>query len=328
MKRLFRLLLLVLVAVPMATLGAARFSMADELAEAVEFWQAEAFWCTATSPHFPSKEILGDPLDCDDGDMTLFNGLLCLSGEESGCSAVRDSQSADGQWWRSPKRKGWQSPGHVSFSPDQSRGVLHYAIISGDQSRFSLWLSWLETNRPCLVKLGSFCVQRGWPRFCTDDPDKRCTLRPADCVRIEMVAEQLGVDGGVCRRALRELNIPEDILLPLDEFILGSAIVNDPGYSLHLVAADILLARSLNFNTTKIRQAAQVLASREPQNPLFQYLHVGSNETVRAQLLSICPSASRKSSYRFQWVWERKPKAESWKESMYWECIFLANLLQ
>lgn len=53
---------------------------ADELSDRDAFWRTKVFTCTtATGQAFPSKEVVGQPQDCDDGDMTLFNGLLCAS---------------------------------------------------------------------------------------------------------------------------------------------------------------------------------------------------------------------------------------------------------
>lgn len=302
---------------------------ASELSERRQFWETQAFWCGAATVPFPSKEALGHPDDCDDGDMTLFNGLLCASGVASGCDAIARAQGSDGRWWRSPRRIGWEAPEHdVSFSPDQSLGVLLYALTTRDSAAFARWTGWLESNRACAIEIADRCVQRGWLRFCRDDADKRCTLRPADCVRIEMAALTLGVDGGVCRRVMKELNLPEDALLDIDEFLVGSAAVNDPGYPLHLVGVGLMLARLNGVDTPKLRQAAGILAARVPGNPFFQFLHSGATSSVMTAMLQLCPAPDRVSTNRFQWVWEREPKPESWRESMYWECVFLSNLLE
>ncbi|MER9632581.1 hypothetical protein [Mesorhizobium sp. M0296] len=300
---------------------------ADELTDRDSFWRKQAFLCSVSAYPFPSKEVKGQPQDCDDGDMTLFNGLLCAAGEGAGCDAVARSQSADGRWWRSPRRIGMEAPANdVSFSPDQSLGVLLYVLQVGDKARFSSWLSWIEGNRPCLTKLGGKCFQYGWLRFCTDDFDKRCTLRPGDCVRLEEVARRLGVDSSLCRRILRELGLPTDVMRPLGDFLLGAAAANDPGYPQHLVGVDILIARMLGVDATKVNQAAAILAARTADNPFFQYLSGGAADDVRAKLLLTCPSPQRLSGNRFQWTWERVAKPNAWQESMYWDCIFLGDL--
>ena len=65
---------------------------AGELADRRLDWTVTASTCDG----WPSKD------DCDDGDMTLFSGLLCGSGEPSGCAAVRASRSGSG---RRPDRR-------------------------------------------------------------------------------------------------------------------------------------------------------------------------------------------------------------------------------
>lgn len=292
------------------------------------FWEASAFFCPTTGQPFPSKELLGNPADCDDGDMTLFNGLLCASGDERGCSAVALAQGPDGRWWRSPRRIGWEAPEHdVSFSPDQSLGVLLYVMEHRDSDRFSRWLNWLENNRACMIELADHCLQRGWLRFCRDDPDKRCTLRPADCLRLELVGSAIGVDGRLCQRILAELRLENQMIMPLEDWILSSALVNEPGYPMHLVGVSILLARKAGPNSPKLALAAEALALRAPDNPLFAYLASGATEAVKASLRSNCPSKDRPSSNRSQWTWERVAKPESWRDSMYWECVFLSRML-
>jgi hypothetical protein len=297
-----------------------------DLAASVAYWESRAFFCTDNGLRFPSKESRSsDP--CDDGDMTLFNGLLCASGDARGCDAVQRAQGADGRWWRSPRRIGWEAPDHdVSFSPDQALGVLLYVVSTGDAASFSKWLSWIENNRACLIAVGGRCVQNGWLRFCRDDRDKRCALRPADCVRIEALAGRLGVDGGLCRRVMKELGLPEEVLLPVEDFLLGAAAANERGYPLHLAAVGVFLAQRAGLDTPKLRHAAATIATREPENPFFQFLSEGKTDAVRSKLLATCPAPERPSGFRFQWTWEREPNIESWKESMYWECIFLAAL--
>lgn len=312
-----------------AILNIASPALADDLSDRDAFWRQKTFSCIAISPSFPSKEVLGQPQDCEDGDMTLFNGLLCTAGENAGCDAVARAQGPDGRWWRSPRRIGWEAPTHdVSFSPDQSLGVMLYAVQTRDSTRFARWLAWIESNRPCLVTIGNSCIKYGWLRFCTDDADKRCTLRPDDCVNIEQVAIKLGVDGTLCRRIMHELGLSDDALKPLGDFLLASSAVNDPGFPQHLAAVHILLALRLGVDTAKAGQAATILATRTANNPFFAYLNEGATPSVVAAVLSTCPAQDRPSSNRFQWTWERVMKPNSWGESMYWECIFLGDLMR
>src|SRR5690348_11546418 len=81
---------------------------AGELTERRAAWHAGAPRCG----EFPSKEA------CEDGDTTLFNGLLCASGEPLGCRAVQRAQGADGRFWRSPRRVDGNLGQPKSFSRD------------------------------------------------------------------------------------------------------------------------------------------------------------------------------------------------------------------
>jgi hypothetical protein len=75
-----------------ALCGATRDRLeATPLDDAMTYWRAKAFHCTDNGKDFPSKERMPtakDPSPCEDGDMTLFNGLLCAAGESIGCDAV------------------------------------------------------------------------------------------------------------------------------------------------------------------------------------------------------------------------------------------------
>lgn len=302
----------------------------DELKDRRAFWEddGQAFYCQASANPFPSKYAVADVHHCDDGDMTLFNGLLCSAGDARGCDAVRDAQGPDGRWWRSPRRIGWEAPAHdVSFSPDQSLGVLLFALERRETQPFAAWLAWIASNRPCQITVGDKCLKRGWLRFCSDDFDNRCALRPADCVRLELVAVALGVDGSLCRKVMKELGMPSSILLPIEDFLLASASANDLGFPLHLAAVGVLVAKKSGVASARLNDAAAIIASRDPENPFFVWLNDGKPGMVTNTLLRRCPSPERRSTIRFQWTWEREYSVHSWQESMYWECIFIAELL-
>lgn len=178
---------------------------------------------------FPSKGTRKDMLpeafpgaSCDDGDQTLFNGLLCASGIEDGCVAVAQAQAESGRWYRSPHRK-WLWSNFCfkagtdekskdfrdlcanGFSPDMSLGVMLYAVKKKDANAYRRWLHWLDAEaantKICSVQpdgtIGSDCQTIEWPRVCTHDlgyseepaPFKifgkeggRCALRPPDAL--------------------------------------------------------------------------------------------------------------------------------------------------
>jgi hypothetical protein len=182
--------------------------MANQLDE----WRKYAYMCEAAPDKvpFPSKpETDGrNPGPCDDGDMTLFNGLLCYSGESIACDAVRRSQTSDGRFWRSPLRAQTNNlhyeegqrfsanQGHdKSFSDDMEAGVLLWAIKTKNDpnTRAALinWFKWMSNNRPCIQPRlldwcptwddwrrscpGEGCVLRNLPRYCDD---AACTMQP------------------------------------------------------------------------------------------------------------------------------------------------------
>jgi hypothetical protein len=193
--------LLLTLAFVLSSLAGAPIS-ADELGEHRQFWEQSAFLCAAPGMFtpaptpFPSKIGPGSasPQLCDDGDMTLFNGLLCAAGDQRGCAAVKASQDRDGRFWRSPRRLGMDSSNgsDVSFSEDQALGVMLYLLQSNDASAFDNWAIWVASHRPCLVMKNGTCDLPGWPRFCTDDSDNRCAMRPMNCLVLDFLADRFG----------------------------------------------------------------------------------------------------------------------------------------
>ena len=167
-------------------------SLPNSLNERIKLWRKQVKYCDADGNivseapgAFPTKES-DDPGKraanlCNDGDMLLFNGLLCASGEEIGCSAVRDSfDEKTHQWWRSPaKRKaGKDNPEEPNLNSDQVLGLLLYVLEKHDGDRLREWLEWVRGM--------------GSPkRFCSLDTSK-CYFRPEDCSLILLVGMTVG----------------------------------------------------------------------------------------------------------------------------------------
>jgi predicted nucleic acid-binding Zn-ribbon protein len=177
-----------------------------------------AKWCPGLIGHFdsfPSKaprrppnlttpddegEDEGDQhTSCDDGDQTMYNGMLCAVGFAAGCTAVAQAQDTDGRWFRSPHRRwvwtarckdllDWESQGTPNkymlyqkrcaygFSPDHNLGVLLYVLTQKNVAAYQKWLNWLNRNSETtkLCKEGGAptddCWERIiWPRVCTED---------------------------------------------------------------------------------------------------------------------------------------------------------------
>jgi hypothetical protein len=331
---------------------------ADELADRVAFWRQKAFLCESGASKFPSKYSSSDPSHCEDGDMTLFNGLLCASGEKQGCDGVAGSQqikdSDKGRWWRSPRRIGWDSTnGHdVSFSPDQALGVLHYIVATKDVAAFDQWIDWINNHRqpvtreqvkelfasanapPLLLELAAALIAAlpPHPTYCTDDHDLRCALRPGDCELINSVGKALGRSPDVCRGYLffdTVSAIVSQTGLKLPNLLsAGASRFNEPDYPLHLAAVQVFLLTIVEKPDPLLTSAARTLADRDKLNPFFAYL-AGDLDKARSLTLSECPTAAAPSMGEPQeWAWERASSEKRWLRSMYWDCIFMANLLK
>lgn len=330
MRRLFNICAIALLFAAYATCASS-----TPLSDALVFWEPpQALLCSATGAPYPSKYSAGDPTHCDDGDMTLFNGLLCAAGDSRGCDGVRLSQGGDGRWWRSPRRIGWTYPNHdVSFSPDQALSVMLYAVGSRNVNAFDRWLQWISDNRPCLIKVGGNCLKKGWLRYCTDDiPDKRCTFRPGDCTYLKATANYLGsAMANLCEDVLDDLGsgvapFPKNLILSVPAQALASATANTPGFPLHLAAVGLFLARTMGLKDSDLDAAGRELVAKQGENPFFQYLSLGKVQSVTDQLLALCPTPANPSGNRSQWAWERDQAEQAWKDSMYWDCMFLGKL--
>lgn len=286
-------------------------------AESQTLTDAENFWrqdVVRTCDGFPSKE------NCDDGDSVIFNGLLCLVGEDAGCATVRASQDADGRFWRSPRR----NPGNLgepkSFSRDQTLGVLLYLVRTQDRDAALRWQNWIYDNRYCSIKnpLSGGCSVYGY-RVCRDD-NEICDLRPATWALFERVWKYLDLSTTREMRKNESMDVSDVEMVAVDRA--------KPGYELHLKAVASLLRLTMASSVSKTRDIIEKLHDRQRQNPFFQALREGTHEGVVQRVLDVCPKPWDNLGFRrYQWAWERDTSSEAWRESMGWDCIFMARLL-
>ncbi|MER8369675.1 hypothetical protein [Mesorhizobium sp. M1378] len=194
----------------------------DEIPSAlIDAWAKQGDLCVVpgTKKGFPSKGTLGKPehgrprnpqsaqdsaYNCDDGDMTNYNGMLCAVGDQRGCDAVRNAQDADGRFYRSPHRR-WMWAARCyskenpfdekrfreqcanGLSPDMNLGILLYVIATRDAGAYDRWLNWLDANAATteLCKLDAdnkpYDCQRTlpWPRVCPVDLGYTGNKKPA-----------------------------------------------------------------------------------------------------------------------------------------------------
>jgi hypothetical protein len=272
-------------------------------------WESVAPTCAGA----PSKD------GCDDGDMTLFNGLLCGSGETRGCDAVRAAQGPDGRFWRSPRR----NPGNLgqpnSFSRDMTLGVLVYLATTHDTGAAQRWLSWIDRNRPCSIKLpfGGSCLVHAQYRVCTDDDNGRCNIDPGLWALMGRVWTVLGLP--LHSEMTKWAGWDGDLESWLTDF-------TSAGYTLHLKAVAIYVREKLGISLGWRLDNAQTLVDKQPLNPFFQYLHDGPTDDVAGRVLALCPQPGS-TAPRTQWAWERSDDGQAWLQSMDWDCVFMANLL-
>lgn len=300
----------------------------DVQAEAVpseleEHWRRIAPRCESNYWNFPAKR---DGSECDDGDVTLFAGLLCYSGEQAGCEAVSDAQDSNGRWFRSPRRKATNNLNKPnSFSPDMALGAQLYIVATRNIHALQSWLNWMDNARPCWIGTGDNCLRGPFLRFCPDDNEGGCTVRPTDAALMWALSDRFNVwpPETNTQNLFRQAGSNFATMIWLDSQL------NKPGYSQHLVAVEILLLRALGYNSNDLlERAAQSLSARQPRNPFFAYLAFGRTAAVRDLVVSQCPGLGETPPVTDEWAWERSDDQEAWKKSMVWDCIFMANLLK
>jgi hypothetical protein len=124
-----------------------------------------------------------------------------------------------------------------------------------------------------------------------------------------------------------EFNHPCTGAYPTELLALGAAAINEANYPLHLAAVEIFLLKVQGDTSPYIQAGGALLAGRDNGNPFFVYLSEGPSANVRSLVLSECPSPKSPSTGKHQWSWERPSADMAWKESMYWDCIFMGRLL-
>lgn len=289
------------------------FAYSEELSDIdqiLSFWRTWSPQCES----YPSKQ------DCDDGDMTLFNGLLCASGESLGCEAVRLSQAEDGGWYRSPRLVGTRGTNKTSFSRDMSMGAMLYLVKTRDINAAESWLNWINKNRPCVLEnpFGDGCLSYGFHRYCRDEKNQSCTLTPASWGIMDKVWRYLGLNPSGQMAFYRGMD---------EDFSVLEAMFNS-GYARHLKGVYSLLLHLMDKSPDIQNRLNSILASAQPNNPFFRYLEEGKTDEIKELVLELCPAPSEgEPSRKAQWSWERDEDERAWKDSMGWDCIFMANLL-
>lgn len=297
------------------------------------FWEENALLCEGVGfAPFPTKRRDAQK-GCEDGDMTLFNGLLCASGDARGCSAVRASlDEATGLWHRSPRIKqlGYNDRGNADSSPDMALGVQLYLTVSKDVAAARKWFDFLNQTYLCLPSPSDPCPSM-LPKFCKHDD---CVMRPQDLlmlkVTVDYLQQQVGfgaLPAGPLQDALSQAKGSNAAMLEL------LARVQRPGFPPHLVAVGIWTMRLSGRTEPRLDTAAKVLAGRFPSNPFFLWMSGSKKDDVEASLMRQCPADLAQQIHPWDdWQWEsygaRADGSLPSQHSSMWDCIFMANLVR
>lgn len=265
---------------------------------------------------------LGDPSkeSCDDGDMTLFNGLLCAAGVNVGCDAVKRAQSSSGQWWRSPRRIDDRIWDKNQFSKDMAMGVLLYLVKTKDRSAAQRWWSWMADNRPCIIEnpFNGGCIKHGEYRLCRRHENETCTINPGLYDLMGRAWRFIGMTPPDRMRQFTGVDENTEELL---------ASTTPTGYQLHLRGVTILLNMLMNYKVPNQRRLAQILLRRQPENIFFRFLAEGRSTKFQNLFTQQCAISVPGGNYKkWQWAWERDTKEKAWSEKMFWDCIFIHRL--
>lgn len=230
-----------------------------------------------------------------DGDAMLWSGLLCLSGDSVGCETAQRSFGTDGRAWRSPGRV--NNDNEDTFSRDMFLGAMAYLAATRDTNTAAKYLTWLQghENRLCL----SACDMTTTTWAVMGDVWQYLDLPRTNKMKNAQYLDELGQ--------------------------LSGAIFNE-GYSLHLVAVNVLIRQKIGKNSLAWKAVAKTIVDRRPNNPFFVYLHLGKSNKVIDLSLEQMPREIPHN--RSEWVFERDPDdVESWNNSMLWEWVMLYNLM-
>lgn len=236
--------------------------------------------------------------NCDDGDIMMYSGLLCLSGEEIGHQTVLRSVDETGRAWRSPRRINNEPEGN-SFSRDMLSGMLGCIIKHKDKELAQRFWAYTQS-------IGG--------KLCPDATDNKCTMLPTTLGLLKQVWTYIGLEPTT---AMKLGGVIDDIGL------LAQSQTRD-GYELDLSVIHIFLRQRMDTYNSVLKKAAQIASERQPENPWFELVYNGKTEKFIDLFLAQAPE--EKPLRQFQWSITRNTAEQSWKDSMGWEFKFLYNL--
>jgi hypothetical protein len=261
---------------------------------------------------------------CDQGDLALFAGLMCLSGEKDRCEDVRRSQAGDGSWWRAPKRIG--ETGRPVFSRDQTMGLLAYFTATREKTIAQHWVDWVVHNGRKWPDTSPLREEQPLPpgltffSVCKDDFHVNCLITPPLWGFMGRVWQWMGVDPTSQMHSGETLDEDEVALV-------GETLAPQKPYERHLAAVEVFIRKMVGRHNFGVSRAAGILAHHEPNNAFFRFLSDGPTDAVAQLALAQCPAQPLVSEPN-DWLWMAdNPPASAFRTSMGWDCIFMTNLL-
>lgn len=239
--------------------------------------------------------------NCGDGDSTLWNGLLCASGEDFACEAVVRSQDETGRVWRSPRLKGTDPEN--TFSRDMGLGTLAFLAKTKNKEFGEKWSTFINSNK-------GLC----------EDGNGSCNIPPSFFWIYNEVASYVGFSK---LKASVILGITDSIID--DAWIANQAFIAPSGYQTHLVGVNIYIRVLMGVWNDPLKIAANKLHAREPNNIFFEFLAKNKSQELADKLVKQLPFGPNEE--RDQWCWERTDSENACKDSMGWDFIFAINLM-
>ncbi len=239
--------------------------------------------------------------NCDDGDSTLWNGLICGTNPNIygfACDAIQKSQGADGRIWRSPRRVGDENGN--SFSRDMSLGVLVYLAATQDKNLATKWMEYIRRQ-------GGLCPE-GF---------SKCGISGRLSDAIKDVYKFIGLSNLLPAFISHSAANQDDFGWAMD------ARFTSLGYPSHLLAVHLLIRQMIRDWDSDKQRATDILYSRQTQNLFFLWLRDGCTYDVRNRVLGLAPV--QRPARLHQWTWERADNEQAWRESMGWDFIFMGE---
>ena len=224
-------------------------------------------------------------------DSTLFDGLLCFSGEDASCEAVKAAQGEDGRFWRSASHVG-DTTDRESFSRDMSLGVLAYLVKTKDTAAASKWIQYIDATG----------------RLCPEGDGSNCGMTVVTWSMFYHVWRYLGLT------PTQKMEVNKNWQNTLAVISLPSS-----GFGKHLIGVEVLILEATGEE--KVHTSFSLAALGE-NNPFYNYLY-GDMQKAADLTIRWCPLSMP--SQRRDWIWQRDSIIP--EHSSGWDCIFMTNLL-